>query len=75
MRARLAADDQQRLGVGLQPGDAVDHVAAGVLQPPGPADVAGLVEAGLQLDQHGDLLAVLGRPLQGPMIGESPLVR
>ena len=32
---------------------------------PRPADVAGFVEAGPQLDQHGHFLAVLGRPAQG----------
>ena len=46
--------------MGLQPGEAVDHVHAGALQRPRPLDVALLVEAGLQLDEADRLLALLG---------------
>ena len=49
----------------LEAGHAVDHVDAGVFQPPRPVDVPPFVEAGLQLHQGRDLLAVLGGPGQG----------
>ncbi len=58
--AALAADDQQRLGVGLEAGQAVHHVRARLFQRAGPADVAALVEAGLELHQAHGLLAPLG---------------
>ena len=54
------ADDQHRLGVGLESGNAVDDIDAGLAHEAGPLDVGGFVEAGLQLDDDGDLLAVLG---------------
>lgn len=47
--------------MGLQAHQAVDDVAAGLLQLAGPLDVGGLVEAGLDLHQDEDLLAGLGR--------------
>ena len=59
--AALLAHHQRGLAVGLEPHQAVDDVAAGPLQHPGPADVGLLVEAGLHLDQHHDLLAGPGR--------------
>ena len=61
----LAADDQEGLGVRLVAGDAVNHVGPQVFQAAGPLDVAGLVEAGPQLHQHGHFLAALRRPAQG----------
>ena len=56
----LAAHDQRDLAVGLEADEAVDDVHAGVLQRARPLDVGGLVEAGLELDDRRDLLAVLG---------------
>ena len=58
----LAAHDLEGLAVRLESDEAVDHVGALALQRLGPADVALLVEARLELDQDGDLLAV-GRRL------------
>src|SRR5829696_588021 len=55
--AVLAPHHQGRLGVGLEPDQAVGDVAAGPLQGPGPADVGGLVAAGLDLDHDHHLLA------------------
>ena len=71
----LAADDQGDLAVRLQADEAEDDVDAGLLQLARPEDVALLVEPGLQLDDRGHLLAVVGGPLQGRTIGESLLVR
>ena len=56
----LLPHHQRGLAVRLQPDDAVDDVAAGPLQRPGPLDVRLLVEARLDLDQGHDLLAGLG---------------
>ena len=50
----------RQLAVGLEPDQAVDDVAAGLLELAGPADVGLLVEAGLDLDDHQHLLAGLG---------------
>ena len=47
--------------MGLQADQAVDDVHARLLERPGPPDVRLLVEAGLELDQGGHLLAALGR--------------
>ena len=58
--AALAADDERRLGVGLEADQAVGDVGAGALQRAGPDDVGPLVEAGLDLDHDDDLLAALG---------------
>src|SRR6267142_816759 len=52
-------DDEARLAVGLEARAAVDDVSAYLLERTGPADVRLLVEARLQLDEDGDLLAVL----------------
>ena len=60
----VVADDEHALGVGLQPDHAVHDVHAGALELLGPVDVGGLVEAGLELDEHGDLHAPLGGPDQ-----------
>ena len=57
----LAAHDERDLGVRLEADEAVDHVHAGPLERARPLDVVLLVEARLELDEHGDLLAVLGR--------------
>ena len=48
--------------MGLQADEAVDDVSAGLLQLAGPDDVRLLIEAGLDLDEHDDLLPALGRP-------------
>ena len=61
----LAAHHQRHLAVGLEAEQAVDHVDARLLEPPRPGDVVGLVEARLDLDDGGDLLAVLGGPGEG----------
>ena len=55
--AVLLAHHQCGLAVGLEADQAVDDVAAGPLQHPGPADVGDLVEPRLHLDQHHHLLA------------------
>ena len=47
--------------MGLQAADAVDHVGARILEPSGPADVRGLVEARGQFDHHRHLLSALRR--------------
>ncbi len=57
----LAAQQQRKLGVGLQTEHAVDDLRAGLLQPLGPVDVRLLVETGEQLDDDGDFLAPASR--------------
>ena len=54
--AALAAHHEAELGMRLQAGQAMHHVAAGALQHPCPGDVVGLLEARLQLHHHHDLL-------------------
>jgi hypothetical protein len=49
------AHDHGALAVGLEAHQPVGHVAPGVLELLGEAHVAGLVEAGLELHQDGDL--------------------
>ena len=56
----LVSHDHRQLAVGLEPDEAVDDVAAGLLELARPADVGLLVEAGLDLDDHQHLLAGLG---------------
>ena len=56
----LAADDEGRLRVRLEPDQPVHDVRAGALELARPDDVRLLVEAGLDLDQDDDLLAALG---------------
>ena len=63
--AALAADDQRRLGVHLEVGEAVGDMRARLFQGSRPVDVAALVEAGLELDHAHALLALLGGPDQG----------
>src|SRR6202040_392103 len=58
--AAFAPDDQSDLRVSLQALDAVRDVNAGTLERPRPLDVLFLVEPRLQLDEDGDLLAILG---------------
>ncbi len=48
--------------MGLEPDESVDDVGAGLLELAGPDDVRLLVEAGLDLDEDDDLLALLGGP-------------
>ncbi len=50
----------------FSPMQAVDHVHAVLLEPARPGDVVRLVEAGLDLHERRDLLAVLGRPGERP---------
>ena len=66
----LPADDQRHLRVRLQAQEAVDDVDALAFQGAGPLDVALLVEAGLQLDQDRDLLALLAGLQEGLDHGE-----
>ena len=56
----LLAHDEQDLGVGLQPDEAVHDVHARLFEHAGPFDVGLLVEARLELDERDDLLALLG---------------
>ena len=56
----LFAHDEGGLGVGLEADEAVHHVHAHLLQSLRPLDVGLLVEAGLELHQGNDLLALLG---------------
>ncbi len=56
----VPADHKRDLAVGLKANQAVDHVAAGLLELAGPMDVVLLVETGFELDQHHDLLALTG---------------
>ena len=61
----LAAHHHRQLGVGLVLHKAEDHVDAGPLQVAGPFQVGLFIEPGLDLDDRGDVLAVLGRLDQG----------
>ena len=58
------AHHQHHLRMGLVADDAVDDVSAGLLQCGGQFDIGFLIEAGAQLDHHGDFLAGTGRILQ-----------
>ena len=57
--ALVVIGDLADLGVDFETLLTVDHRAAGALETLGPADVVGLVEAGAQLHEDGDVLAVL----------------
>ena len=54
-------DREDHLAVGLQADDAVGDVDSNFLHPARPADICALVEAGLQLEHHRNLLAVARR--------------
>ena len=56
----FAAHDEGDLRVCLEPDQAVGDVRSGTFQRSSPDDVGALVEAGLDLDQHDHLLALLG---------------
>jgi hypothetical protein len=56
----LLADDEACFAVRLEVRQAVDDVRAHRLERARPADVGGVVEASLELDEHRDLLPVLG---------------
>ncbi len=56
----------------LQPEEPVDHLRAALLQRARPLDVAGLVEAGLELDDRRHLLAALRRAGEGLDDGRVP---
>ena len=58
--AALAADDERKLGVGLQLDEAVNDLHAGALEVARPPDIGLLVEARLELDDGGDRLAGIG---------------
>ena len=60
----VVAHDEHALGVRLQPDEAVDDMDAGTFEHLRPGDVRLLVEAGLELDEHRNLHAALGRPHQ-----------
>ena len=55
----LLTNDEAGLAVNLQAGATIDHVRAHLLERSSPPDVRLLVEARLELDEDGDLLAVL----------------
>ena len=55
----LLPGDEARFAVDLEAGAAVHDVGAHLLERTGPADIRLLIEARLQLDEDGDLLAVL----------------
>lgn len=74
--AELATDHQRDLAMGLEPDQAVDHVHARFLQHTRPRDVAAFVEAGLDLHDRGDLLAVFRSANEGAddgRIGAGPV--
>ena len=56
----VGAHHEDAFCVCLEPHEAIDNVHSGTFQRFGPRDVGGLVEPGLQFDQHGDLDAALG---------------
>ncbi len=56
----VVTNDEHDLGVRLQTDHAVDDVHAGAFELPRPLDVGRLVEARLQLDEHGHLHAAFG---------------
>ena len=60
----LAADDERGFGMGLVADEPVDDVDPRLLEGARPDDVCLLVHASLELDEGGDLLAVLRGPLQ-----------
>ena len=67
-----APHDEKDLRVGLVVADSVDDVRAGLFEAVGPADVRFLVEAGQELHEHGDLLALLRGPREGADDGGVP---
>ena len=72
----VVAHDEHALGVGLQPDHAVHDVDAGALELLGPADVGGLVEAGLAARRARRPARRARRPGSGErMIGLSPPAR
>src|SRR2546422_1584299 len=60
----LTANHQSHLAMRLQADEAEDHMNPGFFQLPRPDDVALLVQPCLELDERGDLLAVVRSPLQ-----------
>ena len=59
------ADDHADLGVGLQADQSIDHMHTHLLQFACPADIALLIEAGFELQQHGHLFAAFRGFQQG----------
>jgi len=59
--AFFTADQKEGFAVGFQADEAVHNVNAGLLHFFCPGDVIGLVEAGLEFHEDGDLLLVAGR--------------
>ena len=71
-------DDEAELAMGLQLFHAVDDVHARVFKSLRPLDVAALVESRLQLHEHRDLLAALGRfdePIDDRRVGADAVER
>src|SRR5436305_13637704 len=56
----IAPYHEQRFAVRFQSHHAIDDMRARFLELPGPANIGGLIEAGAQFDQSGDLLAIIG---------------
>ena len=63
--ASLFSDHQAQLRVRLEPDNPVHNVTAGLLEEACPSNVALLVEARLDLDEHHDLLASGGGAHEG----------
>ena len=60
----LLANHQRRLGVRLEAHQAIGDMRARIFELAPPLHIVRLVEPGFDLDQHGHLLAALGRPNQ-----------
>ena len=71
----LLAHHQGQFDVGLEALHPVGDMGPRLFQFAAPDDVGGLVEAGGDLHQHGDLLAAARRVLEGLNMGELLLVR
>ena len=55
------ANGHRNLGVDFQTEQAIGDMDPRLFEPTGPPNVRGLVESGLEFDEHGDLLALFGR--------------
>src|SRR6185295_12415202 len=55
-RVGFAANNQRELAMSLESNQPIDNVHTRAFEAPRPFDVALLIEAGLELDQHRDLL-------------------
>ena len=61
----LATDDHRDLAVDLEAEETVNDMAAGLLEHLRPGNIIFLIKSRLQLDEHADLLAVVGRLGEG----------